>query len=415
MNPERIVGLPFLFHVFSTFEPGGPEVRAVEIMNATRGEFRHAIVAINGRYSAASRLEGSVHFQLLEMPGVGRTSKSCAALLRLVRSSLNITVETYRLWRQIGILVPDLVLSYGIGAIGAALSLRFDNSVPLICFEDGFEEDEISVRSSRRLLLRRLAYRRSFRVVVPNAMLEKIAKEEFNVSADRICRIPNGVNTSRFSPGKIRAAREEINFQASGFVIGTVCHCRPIKRLDILLRAFKEADLPDAWLLIVGDGIARQEWMAVAAQLNIAAKVVWAGSQAEPSIWLNAMDIFVCTSDSEQMPVAMLEAMACGKPVVTTDVGNCKEILSVENRCFVVPAGDVQALAACFVSLCRREDRARIGLANRDRSHKLFSCNDMVRSHRELYLEAIRSKGVRSGGQSCSAPRLETGRNKENK
>jgi len=401
MKLERTVRLPFLFHVFSTFEPGGPEVRAVEIMNATRGEFRHAIVAIDGRYSAASRLKDSVNFQLLEMPGLGRTPKHLLPFLRLVRSTVNITVETFRLRRQICNLVPDLVLSYGIGAIGAALSLRFDsnNSVPLICFEDGFEETEIRVRNSRRLLLRRLAYRHSFRVVVPNSTLEKIAKEEFNVPADRICRIPNGVNTSRFSPAEVTAARQKIDFPARGFVIGTVCHCRPVKRLDILLRAFKEADLPGAWLLIVGDGIVKQEWMALASQLNIATTVFWAGSQTDPSIWLNAMDVFVCTSDSEQMPLAMLEAMACGKPVVTTDVGNCKEILGLENRCFVVPAGDVQALAASFASFYRRDDHARIGLANRDRCRELFSCDNMVRSHHDLYLEAIRSKRIRSGGQ----------------
>ena len=380
-------------------------MRAVEILNASAGQFRHVFTAIDGRYSAASRLSPLVSYRILGKPGSGRTPSRAAAPLRLARSLANLAIETYRLNNLIGNLTPDLVLSYGVGAIGAALSSRITGAPPTICYEDGFDAQETAHRKSRLLLLRRLAYANAYRVVVPSRALEQVAVREFHVSPERLRRIPNGVDTSRFRPVDPHLCRAVNGLPQTGIIIGTVCHLRKVKRLDILITAFHALGLADARLLIVGDGPCKPEWVSLAKDLGLDSRIIWAGSQEQPEPWLNAMDVFISSSASEQMPLAVLEAMSCAKPVITTDVGDCRLILGEVNRDWIVPAGDASALSAAILRLVNAGSAAQIGQANRARCIDQFSHALMVKTHCDLYRQAIESRENLAKGMNLERAR----------
>jgi glycosyltransferase involved in cell wall biosynthesis len=149
-------------------------------------------------------------------------------------------------------------------------------------------------------------------------------------------------------------------------VIGTVAALRPRKNIARLIRALASAcRWVPARLVIVGDGPERPALEALAAAEGIGGKVEFAGHRADPAALYAGFDIFALSSDTEQMPLSVLEAMASGLPVAATDVGDVADMLDAANRRYVVAHED-GALADALAALAARSDlRAALGAANR--------------------------------------------------
>src|SRR6185437_806801 len=114
------------------------------------------------------------------------------------------------------------------------------------------------------------------------------------------------------------------------------------------------------------------------------------GFLADPSRWLGQFDIFALSSDSEQFPIALIEAMAAGLPAVATAVGDVREIVSADNRPLIVEPADEAAFAAALDSLAARSDlRKAIGQANREKAAAEFDEKAMIARYGRLYGEAI--------------------------
>ncbi len=183
---------------------------------------------------------------------------------------------------------------------------------------------------------------------------------------------PFGIDTERFAPQprSLPHARDAI-------VIGTVKTLAPKYGIDLLLRAFAQvlfAAAPSTALslVIVGDGPQRTELEALSRALGIAAQVRFVGAvpHAEVPQWLNRFDVYVAASrlDSESFGVAVLEASACGLPVVVSDVGGLPEVVVQGETGCVVPREDVVALAQAIQRLIAAPElRRRFGAAGRQR------------------------------------------------
>ena len=183
---------------------------------------------------------------------------------------------------------------------------------------------------------------------------------------------PFGIDTERFAPQPQPKPQPH-----SGIVIGTVKTLAPKYGIDLLLRAFaqvRSAANPSAALslVIVGDGPQRAELEALSRTLGIAAQVRFVGAvpHAEVPQWLNRFDLYVAASrlDSESFGVAVLEASACGLPVVVSDVGGLPEVVVQGETGSVVPREDVAALAQAIARLVAAPElRRRLGAAGRKR------------------------------------------------
>ncbi len=179
---------------------------------------------------------------------------------------------------------------------------------------------------------------------------------------------PFGIDTDRFVPQPQ---------PHDGIVIGTVKTLAPKYGIDLLLRAFAQvlsAAAPSTVLslVIVGDGPQRAELEALSRTLGIAAHVRFVGAvpHAEVPQWLNRFDLYVAASrlDSESFGVAVLEASACGLPVVVSDVGGLPEVVVQGETGSVVPREDVAALARAIQRLVAAPElRRRLGAAGRER------------------------------------------------
>src|SRR6516164_10980457 len=169
-------------------------------------------------------------------------------------------------------------------------------------------------------------------------------------------------------------------------VIGTVAPLCPEKNVGRLLRVFATLDTSiTARLVVSGDGIERRGLEQLAEELNISDRVVFTG-QVTPEAVLGTFDIFALSSDTEQMPNALLEAMAASRAVAAVDVGDVKSIVCEENREFIVDRDDLKAFATALSQLLSSPERRRaLGCANRQRVVAEFSQERMFSEYSRIF------------------------------
>jgi glycosyltransferase involved in cell wall biosynthesis len=216
-------------------------------------------------------------------------------------------------------------------------------------------------------------------VVVPSERLKTIALDLWRLRPEKVRLIPNGIRLDRFAP---------IDPQGTGsgpLVVGTVGSLRPVKNHARLLEAV--AKVSDVHLLLVGDGEERPALERRAAEPDLAGRVRFAGYQESPAPFYQAMDVFALSSDSEQMPVALLEAMASALPVVSTDVGDVRTMLPPEQAPFLGPdlASGIARLAGDPVL------RRQLGDLNRKRAEERYSFEALCAAYRNLYASVLTS------------------------
>jgi glycosyltransferase involved in cell wall biosynthesis len=374
-----------ILHAHSTFDLGGKEARSVRLMNAFGGAVEHAILtATPGATSARAAIDGDAH---ADFPDDAPPLAGRASLSRLFRLS--------RYFKSF-----DLVLSYNWGAFDAVMARHLFGGPPLVHHEDGFNEDEAVALKPRRNLYRRLGLSAAHRLVVPSERLEAIARTAWGQKDERIARIPNGIATARYAA----APAEEIPGLAATpgeVVIGTIAGLRPVKNLPRLVRAFAAMQARNARLVIVGSGPESERIAAEARARGVGDRVHLPGFLAEPARWIGRFDIFALSSDSEQFPISLVEAMAAGLPAVATAVGDVPHMVSADNRPLIVEREDEAALTAALDSLAERPDlRRAIGRANREKAAADYDEAKMIALYARLYGEAIGRSGAFMTGLS---------------
>jgi glycosyltransferase involved in cell wall biosynthesis len=384
---------PHLLHVFPAFGHGGPEVRTALIVNATADRYRHTILSISGDLSGRDRVRENGDTRLGPVPrpvGWGGPARGLA--------------------RAVAELRPDLLLTYGWGGVDAILAGRLCGHRRIIHTEDGFLPDEAHGQKWRRLLARQLLLRAAAKVVCPSQTLVDIAGRLWRLPRRLVYYLPNGVDAARFSPGtpaERAAARRRFGLGDADVVVGTVGHLRAEKNQARLIRAFAQLPgQPPAKLLVVGDGNLRPALERQARDLGLAGRVVFTGVLPDPGDCYRALDLFALSSDTEQMPIAVLEAMSAGLAVVSTDVGDVREMIGAANRPYVTPLGDDEAYARALAALVSEpQERAALGRANRARGVEVYDLSTMVERYDRLYEEVLDGRRPTSGGLALKPPR----------
>ena len=356
-----MIPAPLLLHVFPGFTTGGAQVRFAAVANRFGRRWRHAIFAMDGVTTCRERLDPGLDVTFPDVPlrkgDLLGNIRACRAALRALAPAALVTSN----WGSIEWAMANLV-----------------PMVPHIHAEDGLGPDEVVRQHRRRIWTRRLVLRRST-VVLPSRTLERIAKQTWRLPPDRLRFIPNGVDLARFEG--------LVPHRGDGPpVIGTVAALRPEKNLGRLVQAFAAVrQAMPARLVIVGNGPERTGLESLAASLGIAADVRFAGHVPEPRGEYAGFDIFALSSDTEQMPLSLLEAMAASLPAAATDVGDVRLMLVPEDAAQVVPR-DAAALAQALLALLRLPDRGRgIGAANRARAEATFGQDGMFQAWADVF------------------------------
>lgn len=212
------------------------------------------------------------------------------------------------------------------------------------------------------------------------------------VPGDRVHLIRNACAPPS-APAPRGDARRELGLPDVGFVAGWVGRLSAEKGLDVALEAMALlADVP-VTLAVVGDGAERTALEARARELGVAGpRVVWCGVVAEAARVFSAFDLYVLSSHTEGTPIALLEAMVAGVPVVATAVGGVPDLVSPETGVLVPPA-DPRALAAAIRDAFEHPERAakRAAAARLDAEREL-AVDDWAERYGQVYGAALRAR-----------------------
>ncbi|WP_422061431.1 glycosyltransferase family 4 protein [Sphingopyxis sp.] len=366
-----------LLHLHSSFSLGGKEARAVRLMNLMGPRARHVILsAVPDAMGARDAIDPAIDVRfpadappLYGKPGLVRYR----ALVRYMRRF-------------------DLVLSYNWGSMDAVMAHRlfslFLHLPPMIHHEDGFNEDESIKRNWKRNAFRHLALPTTDALVVPSTLLERIAADEWR-KRRRVHLIRNGIDVAAYANGP-SVPIPGVGRRKGEIWIGTVAGLRKVKDLPRLVRAV--AALPaTVRLVIVGEGPEREAIAAEAAKCGMTDRLVMPGFMTDPARWIGHFDLLALSSRSEQAPIAVIEAMAAGLPVVSPDVGDVAAMVSGQNFPFIATDEDGfrKALDALVGDAALR---ARIGHANRDVAAARFDESIMVAAYENLYGRALKGR-----------------------
>jgi len=360
-----------ILHVVGTLSGGGTErmlLRILERMDHAR--HRHVVVTLRQGGSLAARLPAAVPCVAL---GANRRRRVLGGVLAAVardHDAVAIHARNTNTWADATLaklLVPRIDLLLGFHGLDHA---------------GGFtRRDRLVVATARRLGARFATVAQAGR---------RRLERELAIPENQIVTIPNGVDLSRFEPPNETArseARASFGLKPDAFVVGTVASLTEVKRHDVLIDAFAAAvrARPDLRLLLVGDGPLRDSLWARCRDHGLTNKVIMPGRLDNPERALAAMDAFVCASDSECFNNAVLEAAACGLPIIATDVGDNADVIRPDREGRMVTAGDVEGLARALAALAASVDlRERLGRSAGQRALD-FDLQATVASYESLY------------------------------
>jgi L-malate glycosyltransferase len=207
------------------------------------------------------------------------------------------------------------------------------------------------------------------------------------VPARRLQCVPNGVDVDRFQLGKAPLPDAELD-DPGELLIGTAARLSPEKNLGMLIEAVAEAVARGVRLrlCLLGDGPERARLERLAAPLIAQGRIDMPGAATALERWYPRLDAFVLPSLSEGMPMTVLEALACGCPVLASNVGAVPEMLAGLPGCRIVPAGDRQALVE---ALCELRPRAATLPALRRRVVERYSLGAMADAYERVYEQAL--------------------------
>ena len=375
---SRSAGPLRLLHLHSSFSPGGKELRAAKLMNLFGVGVSHTVVSgVPGALGAAEAIDPAIDVaysadfpSLSGKPLPGR-------LLNLARAMAGF----------------DLVLTYNWGAMDAVVAHRlFAGALglpPLVHHEDGFNQDEAQRLKPARNLYRRFGMAGAAALVVPSQRLEAIALGDWHLPPERVRRIANGIPLERYARSPRADAVPGLVKRPGELWLGTLAGLRAVKNLPRLVRAF--AQMPANWkLVIVGEGPERAAIAAEATRLGLEGRVCLPGFVPDPAAVVGLFDLFALSSDSEQFPISVVEAMAAGLAVVSPSVGDVAAMVAAENANWIVPPpGEDNLGKALAEAASNPAGRAAVGAANRARALAEYDEAAMLAAYRATYAAAL--------------------------
>ncbi len=246
---------------------------------------------------------------------------------------------------------------------------------------------------TKNLLTERLLALGTARVACCSQAVARFVLDTEKISSTKVSVIYNGIREPQAGAKAAAALRRELNLCPDDQVVGTVASLTPHKGHRHLLEAAAKVvrRVPRAKFLLVGDGPLRRELIRQADALGITSHLTFCGVRQDVPDLLALMDLFVLPScEREGLGITLIEAMACGKPVIGTAIGGIPEVISAEVTGLLVPPADSRALAEAMGSLLHDPDRRRrMGEAGLMIFRQRFRSEDMVSRIEAMYEEEI--------------------------
>lgn len=357
-----------VLHVVPGLGPGGMELAMARVISGLNtSEFRHSIACLKGEAEILNLLPGTVDIHCFHAnPNELKLPFKLVQLIRKIR--------------------PDVIHSRNWGAWPDMCLARLFATWPPIPFIYSFHGLGVAgYMPWRRRMASKIMVHGTTKLFTVSRQSKDLMVEPWGWPQDRTEVIPNGVDTSRFYP--------DPQPRSHRIVVGSVGNLRTVKNHALILKACAQLlkEGLDLEIRIAGEGDQREPLMLLANVLGLKDHFVLPGKIEDVPEFLNGLDIFVLSSDSEQHPNALNEAMACGVTSVATRVG-CVEDLLDGGRCgVIIDPGDVEALASAIRELSVNESlRNDLAAAALEHVRDIYSLRIMIDKYRKLYLNTVK-------------------------
>ncbi len=352
-----------VLHVVPGLLPGGMELAMARVISGLNsGRMRHSIACLKEDPQIADRLPAATDIHCMHSkPNELQLPVRLARLIRRVRPTV-IHARNWGAW-------PDTAVGRLLGGPRISLVLSFH----------GLGKADYMPR--RRRAASWILARMATGLFAVSNQSKELMVAKWGWPERKVEVLPNGVDTDRFLPGKRCERRERT-------VVGTVGNLRTVKNHPLLIRACGELVRRglDIEIRIAGEGEQHETLTALAKSEGLGDRLKLFGRVEDVPGFLQQLDIFVLSSDSEQHPNCLNEAMACGLPCVATRVG-CVEEMFDEGRCgtIVTPGDHDQMVAAIDELIVNPARRQPLGSAAREHACEHYSMSTMLAAYDSLY------------------------------
>ncbi|MBV8502224.1 MAG: TIGR03088 family PEP-CTERM/XrtA system glycosyltransferase [Paucibacter sp.] len=369
---------PLIVHVMNRFDTGGLENGVVNLINHMPADaYRHAVLALTEVTDFRQRVE--------------RKDVEFIALNKPPGQGLWQFPKLFRIFRR---LRPAVVHSRNLSALEVQLP-AWAAGVPVrIHGEHGRDVGDLDGSNKTYQRVRRFYRPFVHHYVALSRDLQVYLTDAIHVPADRITQTYNGVDALRFHPAADGPDRiEGCPFDPGRhWIVGTVGRMAEVKDQTLLARAFIEMlravpELRDrARLVMVGEGPLRERASALLAGAGMADLAWLPGERSDVPAILRGLHAFVLPSLAEGISNTILEAMACGLPVLATDVGGNADLIEAGSTGVLVPAAQVAPMAQALQDWATAADAVKaMGCRGRERIERRFSMAAMVRNYQGIY------------------------------
>jgi len=325
-----------VIHVISALSAGGAEISLYHLVKGLdRERFDTEVLCLRDEGALAKRFRAAgVKVTLLKMP----SRYSPSGLLRMARLLAR---------RKADIVHTHLRRPNTSGRLAAWLA-----NTPVVI---AHERNPGPEKTRRHFIVDRLLSRISSGIIAVSAQTAERNSILGGIPLERFTVIPNAVDLEEYRPRDRAAARSALGLQGEEFVLGFAGRLHAVKNIDVLLRALARTTsaIPGIRLLLAGDGGERQCLESLAQELGIAGRVTFLGHRNDLARVYPAMDTLCLVSRSEGCSRTMLEAAACGIPLILTREGYAPEMFEDGESALMVGTGDVDDLAGAIQRIAK--------------------------------------------------------------
>lgn len=367
-----------ILHLLPAFSIGGAEMLVLSLAAAANPEYINIhVCALFDRGKRELRSD-------LDKLGI---SVHCLNASHLYSPALFKDLAAYLREHQIDIIHTHLLSADVAGRLVGKLL-----AVPVVSTLHSVPQGFAKSRIDRRWLERMTALYMTNQLVTVAAHVRDQFVKEWRIRPEQLKVIYNAIPMERF----LGIPECEIcSERQSGPVIMTIGRLIPDKAHDLLIQAASLVleSHPEVTFIIVGDGSERERLTALIHSAGLEKRVIMTGMRRDIPELLAQCDIFVLPSRREGLPLSAVEAMAAARPVLVTDVGGNRELVTHGVNGMIIPPGDCTRLSEALLELIEHpEQRLKIGRAGRERVKTQFALDIMLREYETVYMNIVRSR-----------------------
>ena len=361
-------------------ERGGPEMRLLELAEHLPSDFRFFICVTSNKLSLLYRFKlENVEVFVIPVTKAYREPLKILKIIGIVRRNRITIINTFDL--------KGLFIANGIKLFSGVRVTLVHHVV-----------DMLQRYKSRQVSFLRLLLKGVDRGLSNSRAAVKMLGDGF-FPQDKIKLIYNGVDVARFCKGNpvVESLRNTLGIATDAFVLGTVANFRIEKEYPFLLKAFKKLSLKYSHLrlICVGGGPLLEGMEKLAAELDVAGKIIFTGYVENVPDYIGLMDIFVLCGSNEGFPNVLIQAMSMEVPIVVTNVGACPDIIDDGNDGFLFTPCDIEVFSSKVINLIEQRELAEtFAHKAKEKVNEQFTLEKMVQEYMDYFRSIERANGI---------------------